>query len=98
MSGFPWVLIGSVLSAWMQEAGVSRSEIGLFAAVFAAYSVNFLWSPLVERIKLPLLYRLFGQRRSWLVLCTTVIMLLTALLSQVDLAQQLWTVALIAVL
>ena len=98
MSGFPWVLIGSVLSAWMQEAGVSRSEIGLFAAVFAAYSINFLWSPLVERLKIPLLFRLFGQRRSWLVLCATMIMILTAALSQVDLANELWTVALIAVL
>ena len=48
MSGFPWVLIGSMLSAWLQEAGVARSEIGLFGMVFVAYSVKALWSPFVD--------------------------------------------------
>ena len=58
-SGFPWVLIGSVMSAWLKDEGLSRSMIGLFGVVFACYSVNFLWSPLVDRLKLPLLQKLF---------------------------------------
>ena len=61
-SGFPWVMIGSALSAWLQEAGLSRSSIGLFGSMFIAYSLNFLWSPLLDRVK-PLM---LGQRRGWI--------------------------------
>jgi PAT family beta-lactamase induction signal transducer AmpG len=61
-SGFPWVMIGSALSAWLQESGLSRSSIGLFGSMFIAYSLNFLWSPLLDRVK-PLF---LGQRRGWI--------------------------------
>ena len=61
-SGFPWVMIGSVLSAWLQEAGLSRSVNGLFGSIFIAYSINFLWSPLLDTVK-PLV---LGQRRGWI--------------------------------
>ena len=61
-SGFPWIMIGSVLSAWLKDEGLSRSAIGLFGIIFATYSFNFLWSPLVDKIKPPLL----GQRRGWI--------------------------------
>lgn len=61
-SGFPWVMIGSVLSAWLKDEGLSRSAIGLFGAIFAVYSVNFLWSPLVDRLR----PRWLGQRRGWI--------------------------------
>lgn len=93
MSGFPWVLIGSMLSAWLQEAGVSRSEIGLFGMVFVAYSVNALWSPLVDRVKLPLLQRWLGQRRSWLALCLVVLIAATLSLSGLNLAEHAFWVA-----
>lgn len=93
-SGFPWVLIGSVMSAWLKDEGLSRSMIGLFGVVFACYSVNFLWSPLVDRLKLPLLQKLFGQRRSWILLSQLFILLATLFLTQVDIKSQLYTVAL----
>ncbi|KFZ28625.1 MULTISPECIES: AmpG family muropeptide MFS transporter [Pseudidiomarina] len=93
MSGFPWVLIGSMLSAWLQEAGVARSEIGLFGMVFVAYSVNALWSPFVDRVKLPLLQRWLGQRRSWLALCLFVLIVTTLGMSTLDLATQAFWVA-----
>ncbi|RUO55993.1 AmpG family muropeptide MFS transporter [Pseudidiomarina homiensis] len=93
MSGFPWVLIGSMLSAWLQEAGVSRSEIGLFGMVFVAYSVNALWSPLVDRVKLPLLQPWLGQRRSWLALCLVILIAATLSLSGLNLAQNAFWVA-----
>ena len=51
-SGFPWVLIGSALTAWLKEEGLSRSAIGLFGVIFVAYSINFLWSPLLDRVQL----------------------------------------------
>jgi len=72
-SGFPWVMIGSALSAWLQEVGLTRSVIGYFGAVFGAYSINFLWSPLIDNLKIPLLTRWLGQRRSWIFLCQALI-------------------------
>lgn len=67
-SGLPWVVIGSSLTLWLKEAGISRSDIGFAGLIFTAYAANFLWSPLVDRLKLPLLKH-FGQRKSWLLLC-----------------------------
>ena len=61
-SGFPWVLIGSVMSAWLKDEGLSRSMIGLFGIVFGAYTINFLWSPLLDRVKIPRLTAMLGQR------------------------------------
>lgn len=88
-SGFPWVLIGSVMSAWLKDEGLSRSMIGLFGIVFGAYSINFLWSPLVDRIKLPILYRWLGQRRSWILLCQSFILLGVILLAGLDITAHL---------
>ncbi|MCH8538036.1 MAG: MFS transporter [Alkalimonas sp.] len=67
-SGFPWVLIGSNMSGWLQDAGLSRAAIGYFGSIFVVYALNFLWAPLLDRVKLPLLHRLLGQRRSWILL------------------------------
>lgn len=64
-SGFPWVLIGSAMTAWLKEAGLTRTAIGVFGSVFAVYAWNFAWAPLVDRIRLPFIGRL-GQRRSWI--------------------------------
>ena len=50
-SGFPWIMIGSVLSAWLKDDGLSRSAIGLFGVIFSAYSFNFLWSPLIDKLR-----------------------------------------------
>ena len=65
-SGFPWVMIGSALTAWLKDGGLSRGSIGLFGAIFAVYSINFLWSPLLDRVKVPILGTIMGQRRSWI--------------------------------
>jgi PAT family beta-lactamase induction signal transducer AmpG len=64
-SGFPWVLWGSAMTAWLKEAGLTRSAIGVFGTVAAAYSTHFLWAPLVDRIPFPVLGRI-GQRRGWI--------------------------------
>lgn len=55
------------MSAWLAEEGISRSSIGFFGFIFIAYSINFLWSPFLDRIKLPVLGNLFGQRRAWII-------------------------------
>jgi len=73
LSGFPWVLIGSAMTAWLQEAGLTRSAIGFFGSIFVVYAFNFLWAPLLDAFKFPLLSRL-GRRRSWIVTMQLVIL------------------------
>jgi PAT family beta-lactamase induction signal transducer AmpG len=97
-SGFPWVLIGSVMSAWLKDEGLSRSMIGLFGIVFGAYSINFLWSPLIDRTKLPFLYKLLGQRRSWILFCQSFILIGVLLLAGLDLKENLALAAAICLL
>ena len=63
-SGLPLALTGSTLSLWLAETGTSRSAIGLFGLVALPYTLKFLWAPLFDRVRLPLLSRL-GRRRSW---------------------------------
>jgi PAT family beta-lactamase induction signal transducer AmpG len=67
-AGLPFPLVYATLTAWLEEAGLERSTISTFAWLGFAYSFKFIWSPLVDAIKLPLLGRWFGQRRSWLLL------------------------------
>lgn len=67
-SGLPLALTGATLSFWMAEAGVDIKVIGFFAWVGIAYGWKFLWSPAIDRLPLPVLTRLLGRRRGWLVL------------------------------
>lgn len=67
-AGLPFPLVYSTLSAWLEEAGLQRSMISTFAWLGFAYSLKFVWSPLVDGLSLPLLTRLFGRRRAWLLL------------------------------
>lgn len=91
LSGFPWVLIGSAMTAWLQEAGLSRSAIGFFGSVFAVYAFNFLWAPLLDGLKLPFLSRL-GRRRSWIVLMQSVLLILVLGIAFTDPSNSLvWT-------
>ena len=93
-SGFPWIMIGSVLSAWLKDEGLSRSAIGLFGIIFATYSFNFLWSPLVDKLKPPLL----GQRRGWIFLMQSFVVMLCLAMSQLTTDHDLFYVALIGLL
>lgn len=83
-SGFPWVMIGSAMTAWLAEEGLSRANIGFFGFIFVAYSINFLWSPLVDRLAIPLLGRHLGQRRSWVMLMQLSIALCCFFLAQAN--------------
>ncbi|MCW8834639.1 MAG: MFS transporter permease, partial [Colwellia sp.] len=93
-SGFPWVMIGSAMSGWLKDEGLSRSSIGLFGLIFVAYSINFLWSPLVDRLKIPLLTTWLGQRRSWIFSAQCLVLLSALQLSQLDASSQLNLMAL----
>jgi len=67
ISGFPWVLIGSSLSLWLKEDGLSRSAIGWAGLIFGVYAINFLWAPIIDRIRIPWLTNKIGHRRGWIV-------------------------------
>ncbi|MEZ8286166.1 MFS transporter [Vibrio splendidus] len=88
-SGFPWVLIGSNMSGWLKDAGLTRAAIGYFGSVFAVYAINFLWAPLVDRVKLPVLHAILGQRRSWIFFCQTIVLIGTLFIAGVNPADNL---------
>jgi len=67
-SGLPLALTGATLGVWLAEAGLSLTAIGLFALVGTAYNFKFVWSPLIDRLPLPVLTPLLGRRRGWAVL------------------------------
>jgi len=75
ISGFPWVLIGSSLSLWLKEDGLSRSTIGWAGLIFGVYAFNYLWAPLVDRIQIPILTKKFGHRRGWIILMQLLILI-----------------------
>ena len=65
-AGLPFLLVFSTLSAWLRDLDVSRTAIGFFGWVGITYSVKVFWAPVVDRVPLPLLTRLLGKRRSWM--------------------------------
>jgi len=67
-SGLPFYPLFQTLSAWLRQAGIQRSTIGMMAWVGLAYSIKFLWAPLIDRARVPLVHRVFGQRRGWMLL------------------------------
>lgn len=93
-SGFPFVMIGSVMSAWLSDEGLSRSSIGLFGIIFNVYAFNFLWSPLLDRIRPPAL----GQRRGWILAMQLAIITCCLVMSRLDVANELFTMALLGLL
>lgn len=95
-SGFPWLLIGSAMTAWLTEAGLSRTGVGLFGAVFVLYTINFLWAPIVDHLRLPVLGHL-GQRRSWIIACQGLLIAFAVLLALTGPPFSLTTTALIAI-
>jgi PAT family beta-lactamase induction signal transducer AmpG len=95
-SGFPWVLIGSNMSGWLKDAGLTRAAIGYFGSVFAVYAINFLWAPLVDRVKLPLIGGLLGQRRSWIFLCQSLILVCTLGIAGINPADNLMFTSMLA--
>ena len=84
ISGFPWVLIGSSLSLWLKEEGLSRSTIGWAGLIFAVYAFNYLWAPIVDRIRIPWITKKIGHRRAWIVIMQFVILISLIFWSVVD--------------
>jgi len=84
ISGFPWVLIGSSLSLWLKEDGLSRSTIGWAGLIFAVYAFNYLWAPIIDRIRIPWLTNKIGHRRGWIVTMQIIILVSLICWSLID--------------
>jgi PAT family beta-lactamase induction signal transducer AmpG len=65
-AGLPFMLVFSTLSAWLRESGIERATIGMLSWVGIIYTIKVFWAPVVDRLKLPVLHRLLGRRRSWM--------------------------------
>ena len=96
-SGFPLLLVYGTLSLWLDEAGVAYGLIGLFSLVRIPYSFKWLWSPLMDRIRLPWFSR-FGRRRGWALFVQICLLLAILAMSSVNPAQHTLWMALFAMM
>lgn len=95
-SGLPFPLVYATLSAWLEDAGIQRSTISTFAWLGFAYSLKFVWAPLVDSIRLPILARLLGRRRAWMLLAQCSIGAGLFLLASFDPAEDIQAFAIMA--
>jgi PAT family beta-lactamase induction signal transducer AmpG len=96
-SGLPFALLIGTLNAWLGESKINLATIGVLSWIGLCYSFKFLWSPVVDRVKLPLLERL-GRRKSWILLCQSVLIVGFAGLAATDPTTNIGTFALFALL
>lgn len=82
-AGIPILLIFSTLSVWLREAGVERSAVTFFSWAALGYSFKFLWAPIVDLLPLPVLTRILGRRRAWLIISQ--VLIITAILAMASL-------------
>lgn len=97
-SGLPLLLTFSTLSAWLKGEGISRTAIGIFALVGTPYALKFLWSPLIDRLPLPVLTGWLGRRRSWGLLIQALLIVFILALGATDPAKEIWLTATLAVI
>jgi len=96
-SGLPYALLIGTLNAWLGEAKINLATIGVLSWIGLSYSFKFLWSPLVDRLKLPLLERV-GRRKSWIVMCQSIMILAFAGLAATNPTTNIGTFAIFAVI
>jgi len=95
-SGLPLPLTTSTLSYWLSKAGVDKTTIGLFALVGIPYSLKFLWSPVLDHVRIPILGPRLGQRRSWALVAQLALVASIVALGVTDPAQAPWATARVA--
>ena len=83
-AGIPILLIFSTLSLWLLEAGVQRETVTMFSWAALGYSFKFVWSPLIDALPVPLLSRVLGKRRGWLLLAQGLIIVAIVLMSSIN--------------
>ena len=96
-AGLPFYLVYQTLSAWLRSAHIDRSTISMFGWVGLMYTFKWVWAPLVDRVVLPVLGKLLGQRRSWILLAQIGVAVCLFMLSLGNPAQSVTYVAVFAV-
>ena len=97
-AGLPFPLVFTTLTTWLRDVGVDRTTIGFFAWVGITYSIKVFWSPVVDRAPLPLLTRIMGQRRGWMLLAQAAIVTGLLGMAVTDPTQHIVVMALFALL
>ncbi len=96
-SGFGFAMIGATLTTRLAQHGITKSAVTAFALTFLAYNFKFLWAPIVDHVRLPVIGR-FGQRRSWLWFVGVLVMAAVSFLGFADPASELYLVAIAAIM
>ena len=96
-SGLPYALLIGTLNAWLGEAKINLATIGVLSWIGLSYSFKFLWSPIVDRVRLPVIDRV-GRRKSWIVLCQAMMILSFAGLAMTNPTTNIGTFAIFAVI
>jgi len=94
--GLPFPLVYATLTYWLNETGIEKHTISTFAWIGFAYALKFLWSPLVDRLRLPVLTTILGRRRSWMLVSQVLIAVALVALSTIDPAQAITAFAFVA--
>ncbi len=97
-AGLPLMLVFSTLSFWLREAGIDRASIGYFSWIALAYGFKWAWSPLVDRMSLPIFTRLLGRRRGWMLFAQLILVFAILGMSQSDPLQDLNRLVLFALM
>jgi PAT family beta-lactamase induction signal transducer AmpG len=95
-SGFGFAMIGATLTTRLAQHGINKSAVTAFALTILAYNLKFLWAPIVDHVRLPVIGR-YGQRRSWLWLAGVLVMAAVAFLGIADPGDSLYAVAIAAI-
>jgi MFS transporter, PAT family, beta-lactamase induction signal transducer AmpG len=74
-SGFPYTLLAATLTQWLSEEGIARKSVAIFSWVLFTYNLKVVWAPLIDTVKVPILSRFLGQRQSWLVVSSILLVL-----------------------
>ena len=91
-SGFPFYVIREVLKAWLTDANIDLGTIGLFSAVALPYTWKFVWSPAMDGVTVPFL----GRRRGWMILTQIGLLILIAVMGQLNPTESLKMMAVVA--
>ena len=83
-SGAPFAMIAATLTTRLAEAGIAKTTVTAFALTFLFYNFKFLWAPVVDKVRLPLLANAIGQRRAWLVVIAACVMVALVWMGQVN--------------
>ena len=97
-AGLPLMLVGATFTAWLRDLGVDLAAIGFLSWVGMAHSIKVLWAPIVDRLQLPVLSRVFGRRRAWMLLAQVTIAIGLLGMALTDPTENLWLVAGLAVM